>query len=561
MLRDSTVHESTGISVECLPEQRDLGERSLALMLALLLAAVLALCLPNTVQAQVPCCLDEDEFEKFLEESLEEELSENIEEEVEENVEENIEVAVDQAVAETIEDSIEDSIEESIDESVENSVEETVADNVEESVEESVAVAVEQSVEQSVETSVEQNVATSVEKSIEESVEQTVAASIEGEVEFGIAAAVEERLESEITTVLDDLESQLEIDEARITTQQWLVMAEPEVFDELAVKGYLFDRVTDLPGMGLLLAEVEAPSSFVIYDVREGVIDVVGRGRAEVDLNHIYTASAPVSHTVQGTSPRNVLHFPAGMDDLELRLGMIDSLVDTAHPSLQNANIHSKAFATAGAIMPAFHGTAIASIFTGRDADFIGLAPSSELYAAAVFEQDRERGEIASTVSLVRALDWLISSGVDVVNISLAGPPNRLLEKALSRAVSRGVLILAVAGNGGPMAKPMYPAAYPSVMAVTAVDSNGRVFRLANRGDYVDLAAPGVGLLHARSGGGYATSSGTSFAVPFVATAAARLRLLMPYEDVREALLSSVQDEGAPGRDDIYGYGVLRVSG
>ncbi|MDP4651862.1 MAG: S8 family serine peptidase, partial [Haliea sp.] len=361
--------------------------------------------------------------------------------------------------------------------------------------------------------------------------------------------------------VLDDLESQLEIDEARITTQQWLVMAEPEVFDELAVKGYLFDRVTDLPGMGLLLAEVEAPSSFVIYDVREGVIDVVGRGRAEVDLNHIYTASAPVSHTVQGTSPRNVLHFPAGMDDLELRLGMIDSLVDTAHPSLQNANIHSKAFATAGAIMPAFHGTAIASIFTGRDADFIGLAPSSELYAAAVFEQDRERGEIASTVSLVRALDWLISSGVDVVNISRAGPPNRVLEKALSRAVSRGVLILAAAGNGGPMAKPMYPAAYPSVMAVTAVDSHGRVFRLANRGDYVDLAAPGVGLLHARSGGGYATSSGTSFAVPFVATAAARLRLLAPYEDVREALLSSVQDEGAPGRDDIYGYGVLRVSG
>ncbi|MDP5063844.1 MAG: S8 family serine peptidase [Haliea sp.] len=555
------MHKSTGISVVCLPGQRDLCERWLALVPALLLAVVLALCLPNTVQAQVPCCLDEDEFEQFLEESLEEELSENIEEEVEENVEENIEVAVDQAVAETIEDSIEDSIEESIDESVENSVEETVADNVEESVEESVAVAVEQSVEQSVETSVEQNVATSVEKSIEESVEQTVAASIEGEVEFGIAAALEERLESEITSVLDDLESQLEIDEARITTQQWLVMAEPEVFDELAVKGYLFDRVTDLPGMGLLLAEVEAPSSFVIYDVREGVIDVVGRGRAEVDLNHIYTASAPVSHTVQGTSPRNVLHFPAGMDDLELRLGMIDSLVDTAHPSLQNANIHSKAFATAGAIMPAFHGTAIASIFTGRDADFIGLAPSSELYAAAVFEQDRERGEIASTVSLVRALDWLISSGVDVVNISLAGPPNRLLEKALSRAASRGVLILAAAGNGGPMAKPMYPAAYPSVMAVTAVDSHGRVFRLANRGDYVDLAAPGVGLLHARSGGGYATSSGTSFAVPFVATAAARLRLLMPYEDVREALLSSVQDEGAPGRDDIYGYGVLRVSG
>tara|TARA_R110000772_G_scaffold228789_1_gene339471 strand:+ start:24217 stop:25980 length:1764 start_codon:yes stop_codon:yes gene_type:complete len=560
-------------------------------------AAVITLLAPAAVNAQVPCCLDEDEFAEYIDESIEEEVSENVEEEVVDNVEEELEVAVDQAVGETIEDSIEDSIEETIDDSVEKSVEETVADSVEESVEESVETSVEESVagaveaavettveesvagavedsvettveesvagavEDSVETTVEQNVASAVEKSVEETVEQSVTASVESEVEVGIAAAIEERLESEIATVLEDLESQLEIDEARIKTQQWLVMAEPEVFDELAVKGYLFDRVTDLPGMGLLLAEVEAPSSFEIYDVREGVIDVVGRGRAEVDLNHIYTAGAPVHHTVEGASPRNVLHFPAGMDDLALRLGMIDSLVDTAHPALQKANIHSRAFATEGAVLPAFHGTAIASIFAGRDTDYVGLAPSAELYAAAVFEQDAARGEIASTVSLVRALDWLISSGVDVVNISLAGPPNRLLEKALSRAAGRGVLILAAAGNGGPMAKPMYPAAYSSVMAVTAVDSHGRVFRLANRGDYVDLAAPGVGLLHARSGGGYATSSGTSFAVPFVATAAARLRLLTPYEDVREALLSSVQDEGVPGRDDVYGYGVLRVNG
>jgi len=532
---------------------------------ACVLASVLFALAPTQALAQVPCCLDEEEFEEYLEESIEEEVAENVEEEVVENIEEELEVAVDQAVGETIEDSIEDSIEETIDDSVEKSVEETVADSVEESVEDAVESTVEESVagavEDSVETSVEQNVASAVEKSVEETVEQTVTASVEGQVEVGIAAAIEDRLESEIATVLEDLESQLEIDEARIKTQQWLVMAEPEVFDELAVKGYLFDRVTDLPGMGLLLAEVEAPSSFEIYDVREGVIDVVGRGRAEVDLNHIYTASAPVHHTVEGARPRNVLHFPAGMDDLALRLGMIDSLVDTAHPALQKANIHSRAFATEGATLPAFHGTAIASIFTGRDADYLGLAPSAELYAAAVFEQDAARGEIASTVSLVRALDWLISSGVDVVNISLAGPPNRLLEKALSRAASRGVLILAAAGNGGPMAKPMYPAAYPSVMAVTAVDAHGRVFRLANRGDYVDLAAPGVGLLHARSGGGYATSSGTSFAVPFVATAAARLRLLSPYEDVREALLSSVQDEGVPGRDDVYGYGVLRVNG
>jgi len=242
---------------------------------------------------------------------------------------------------------------------------------------------------------------------------------------------------------------------------------------------------------------------------------------------------------------------------MSLRIGMIDSEVDVSHPSLDGAHIQTRSFAPEGAEMPDFHGTAIASIIAANGSDYVGLAPSAEVFAAAVFEKDRERGEIASTVSLVRALDWLITSGVDVVNISLAGPPNRLLESALSRADERGVMILAAAGNGGPVAQPMYPAAYDSVVAVTAVDSAGQVFRLANRGGYLDIAAPGVSLLHARAGGGYAASSGTSFAVPFAATAAARLRQVQPGEDALQLLYDSALDLGPPGRDDIYGYGLL----
>ena len=189
---------------------------------------------------------------------------------------------------------------------------------------------------------------------------------------------------------------------------------------------------------------------------------------------------------------------------------------------------------------------------------FWGLAPQAEVYAAAVFENDEQRGEIASTVSLVRALDWLITSGVDVVNVSLAGPPNRLLETALDRAGDKGVMVLAAAGNGGPVAQPMYPAAYDSVVAVTAVDRGGRVFRLANRGNYLDIAAPGVSLLHAKAGGGYSASSGTSFAVPFATTAAARLRKMQPGGDTLETLYLWAEDLGPPGRDEIYGYGLLR---
>ena len=88
--------------------------------------------------------------------------------------------------------------------------------------------------------------------------------------------------------------------------------------------------------------------------------------------------------------------------------------------------------------------------------------------------------------------------------------------------------------------------------------AGGQVFRLANRGEYLDLAAPGVRMLHAKAGGGYAASSGTSFAVPFAATAAARIRSLHPNEDALKILYQNAEDLGAPGRDEVYGYGLLR---
>jgi subtilisin family serine protease len=181
------------------------------------------------------------------------------------------------------------------------------------------------------------------------------------------------------------------------------------------------------------------------------------------------------------------------------------------------------------------------------------------LFAAEVFDQTDEQGEFASTVSLIKALNWLITEQVSVINISLAGPPNRLLETALARVRERGVLAIAAAGNGGPMAQPMYPAAYPEVVAVTATDNRGRAFRLANRGEYVDIAAPGVNVRHAQAGGGYAASSGTSYAVPFVTVAAARLLQSNSEPAVMlDALYASAIDIGAPGRDQIYGYGQLQ---
>ncbi len=510
-----------------------------------------------------------------VETSVEDGVESSVEEAVAETVEHSVEGSVEEAVAETVEDSVEGSVEEAVAATVEDSVEgsveeavaETVEDSVEGSVEASVAAAVEDSVEESVESeviasvesSVEASVEDSVESSVEDSLESSVESSVEDDVEQRVVLAIEGRLETEIDEILDNLESDLEVDENRILKEQWLVMAEPVVFDELTSRGYLFDTVTELPGLGLRLAEVAAPSTFDITQVRDGVLDVVGKDRAEVDLNHIYTAGVPEMVAGSGVMPRAAMAFPSDLDDLDLRVGMIDSRVDTEHPALAQSSIHTRSFAKPSAEAPEFHGTAIASIIAANSPEYRGLAPNAEVYAASVFELDGKRGEIASTVSLIRALDWLISSGVDVVNISLAGPPNRLLERALDRASSQDMVVMAAAGNGGPVARPMYPAAYDSVVAVTAVDSARQVFRLANRGDYLALAAPGVDLRHAQPGGGYAASSGTSFAVPFAVTAAARLSRLSPESDIITMLLESAMDLGPPGRDSIYGFGLLTL--
>jgi subtilisin family serine protease len=361
---------------------------------------------------------------------------------------------------------------------------------------------------------------------------------------------------------LADIESRLSEDALRIQTDHWLVMAEADVFEQLAQEGYLFDRVSELSGLGFLLAEVAAPASFDLSATRAGIYEVIGGRQADVDLNHLYTAGVPNPQNNEqplvGLAPRELLPPPTDLSGLTLRIGIIDSSIDRRHNAFANASITTQRFVD-NESPPNAHGTAIASIIASNDPQALGLAPSAQIYAAEVFDHNEQQGEFASTVSLIKALSWLLTQDVSVINISLAGPSNRLLETALSRVREKGVLAIAAAGNGGPMAQPMYPAAYPEVVAVTATDDRGRAFRLANRGEYVDIAAPGVNIRHAQAGGGFAASSGTSYAVPFVTVAAARLlQSTAEPAQMLDALYASARDIGAPGRDQIYGYGQLQ---
>jgi subtilisin family serine protease len=143
-------------------------------------------------------------------------------------------------------------------------------------------------------------------------------------------------------------------------------------------------------------------------------------------------------------------------------------------------------------------------------------------------------------------------------NLSLAGPPNRALADVIRRAQAKGVAVVAAAGNAGPAAPPAYPGAYPKVVAVTAVDGTQKVYRFANRGSYIMFAAQGVDV--ATPSGGKV--SGTSFAAPVVA---AMLAAEMPRQDAAAAdraiqrLRKQARDLGAPGRDSVYGFGVLKA--
>lgn len=197
-------------------------------------------------------------------------------------------------------------------------------------------------------------------------------------------------------------------------------------------------------------------------------------------------------------------------------IGMIDGGV-ASHPSLAAASIEQNGFA--GRPQATGHGTAVASLLVGSQGPFRGAATGAQLYVADVYGGSRAAG---SATAVVKALGWLAGHRPQVINISLVGPPNKAVQRAIEIVQSRGIQVVAAVGNDGPAAPPQYPASYPGVIAVTGVDGRGRALAEAGKAAHLDFAAPGADMAAALPGKGYAKVRGTSFAAPF---AAARLAL------------------------------------
>jgi Subtilisin-like serine proteases len=165
--------------------------------------------------------------------------------------------------------------------------------------------------------------------------------------------------------------------------------------------------------------------------------------------------------------------------------------------------------------------------------------------------------------SLVSAVEECVDSGANVVNMSLGGGGFAQFERdAYNRIYEEdGVLLVAAAGNGGNTAF-SYPASYPAVMSVAAVDSDGFIASFSQRNSQVEIAAPGVGVLSTVTGGGYRRFDGTSMACPHVAGVAALVWSNFPQKsaaEIRQALTKSATDLGPSGRDNIYGYGLVQA--
>lgn len=234
------------------------------------------------------------------------------------------------------------------------------------------------------------------------------------------------------------------------------------------------------------------------------------------------------------------------------RIGLVDARVDSSHPMLRKVHVSTREFGLASSDEYT-HGTAVAS----RIAE---VAPGANIVVASVFSELQNGDEIASVDAIVRGLDWLSRNEVPVMNLSLTGPANPVLQAVTSKLIAKGHVLVAAVGNEGPHAAPQYPAAYAGVVGVTAVDENNRVYIYANQGPFVDFAAPGVNTQVATASGSVETASGTSYAAPVVAVALARL-LSKPDEresrNAQQKLADGAKDLGEPGRDHVYGFGVI----
>ena len=280
--------------------------------------------------------------------------------------------------------------------------------------------------------------------------------------------------------------------------------------------------------------------------------------------NYIFALDEQVSRTAVGTpgDPAQYVLSKLQVEQAQLiatgknvPVAVIDSEIDASHPDIAGSIV--KSFdALSGEATPQLHGTEMAGAIASHG-KLLGIAPGARLLAARAFD-DHSSG---TSFAIYKSLQWAADNDARVVNMSFAGPADPALQRMLSAASAKDMVLIAAAGNGGPNSAPLYPAADPSVIAVTATDVDDHLFKMANRGNYIAVAAPGVEILALAPGDAYQITTGTSVAAAHVSGIAA---LLLQHDPslkpagIRSILTTTAKPLGS-GQNSDFGAGLVNA--
>lgn len=307
-----------------------------------------------------------------------------------------------------------------------------------------------------------------------------------------------------------------------------LMGAEPEELRAAQEAGFVLSGIERMDSLNLTVSRLSLPPALPLAKAEALLRKVAPQAEVSADTLHFQTGSTSLPMLATAASTQGAA--------IATPVGVVDGAPAQPVAALRG-------FAK-GAPVASHHGSAVASLLARTGVRNVRMAD--------VYGTDTAGG---NALALVRALNWLVGGGARVISISLAGPKNAAVGKAISAAQRKGAVIVAAVGNDGPAAPPAYPASYPDVVAVTAVDGRNRALIEAGRAIHLDYAAPGADILAMNKAGKKVRVRGTSYAVPLVAARAARA--LDRGNDWRTTLDREAEDLGPVGNDNQFGRGLL----
>ncbi|WP_054976542.1 S8 family serine peptidase [Paenibacillus sp. A3] len=386
--------------------------------------------------------------------------------------------------------------------------------------------------------------------------------------------------------------------------------ASPAFYETFAAPVQPFSDEHTIPGEWLVRLRKPTERSGLLYDNNHVMPDTIQMGTDEktmllkvppdraaaaveelrnnpnveyIEPNYIYKVTQAVTEAVYFNDPLypeqwglRSIQAPQAWDKLrnwqqrkkdEVLIAVIDTGMDAGHPEFAGRFVSGINTIEDSPDTTDYngHGTQVSGIISAAANNSIGLTGAAGLENIKIIpiKAINSAGK-GTTHSVVKAIDAAVQMGADIINLSLSGNGNsRIMRESIVKAVNKGILVVAAAGNHEDHTDGYYPAMYPETLAVSSINEKHETSAFSNYGGSIDLAAPGEHIVTTFLGGTYIYSEGTSLSAPFVSAAAALLKAGHPEwgtAELRATLEQTARDIGSSGQDPYTGHGLIQVS-